>query len=204
MITDAERTNVRKAFVVVGFLIAACVGGARAQSAGGNVAEAARPPLPTAKGQHCATLKGQTGTDYYCASPVRQPQAGSRYDVDHLFSNLSSEAWVEGQRGQGIGEWITIDFRELRSVKAVIIRNGYQKNADIFSRNGRVQKLRLVFSQGETQTLTLKDDMDLQKIAIDPAVSAWWVQFIIDDVYPGSRYADTAITKLFLTSEPVR
>jgi hypothetical protein len=169
-----------------------------------QIAEATPTPLPHAAGEKCATLRGQTGTDYYCASSVRAPQFGNRYGVDHLFSNSSDEAWVEGKPGQGVGEWITIDFREPRLVKAVIVRNGYQKSRDIFARNSRVRRLRLVFSQGETQTLTLADNMDLQRIALDPPVSASWVQFIIDDVYPGSTYADTAVTKLFLTSDPVR
>jgi hypothetical protein len=86
----------------------------------------------------------------------------------------------------------------------VIIRNGYQKNPDIFSKNGRVRTLRLVFSQGESQALTPADSMDLQRIALDPPVSAYWVQFIIDDVYPGSISSDTAISKLFVTADPVR
>jgi hypothetical protein len=167
-------------------------------------ASAALTPRPHAAGEKCATLKGQTGTDYYCASSVRAPQSGNSYGVDHLFSNTSSEAWVEGKPGEGVGEWITIEFHEFRLVKAVIARNGYQKSPDIFKKNGRVSRLRLVFSQGETRTLTLADNMDLQKIALDPAVSATWVQFIIDDVYPGSAYSDTAITKLWVTADPVR
>jgi hypothetical protein len=166
------------------------------------IAESARQPRPRAAGEKCATLKGQTGTDFYCASSVLAPQFGNSYGGDNLFSNKPGEAWVEGKPGPGIGEWITIDFDELRLVKAVIVRNGYQKNRDIFSKNSRVRLLRLVFSQGETQTLTLGDNMDLQKIALDPPVSAYWVQFIIDDVYPGSAYSDTAISKLFVTADP--
>ena len=163
-----------------------------------------RTPRPRAAGESCATLRGQTGTDFYCASSVLAPQFGNSYAVSHLFSNTTSEAWVEGKPGQGIGEWITIDFDELRLVKAVIVRNGYQKNPDIFSKNSRVRRLRLVFSQGETQTITLQDRMDLQTIALDHPVSAYWVQFIIDDVYPGSTYTDTAISKLFVTADPMR
>jgi hypothetical protein len=168
------------------------------------IAEPARTPRPRAAGEKCATLKGQTGTDFYCASSVLAPQFGNTYGVDNLFSNKPGEAWVEGKPGQGVGEWVTIDFNELRLVKAVIVRNGYQKNSDIFSKNNRVRRLRLVSSQGETQTLTLRDSMDLQTIALDPPFSAYWVQFIIDDIYPGSTYSDTAISKLFVTADPLR
>jgi hypothetical protein len=197
-------------FTVAAFLALTFVASTRAEDGVSSAAnatrsvEAAKRPLPRAKGQKCAVLRGQTGTDYYCASSVLRPQADNSYGVDHLFSNSSSEAWVEGRPGQGVGEWIVIDFREFRQVRAVIVRNGYQKSADTFSKNSRVQKLRLAFSQGESQTLTLQDNMELQKIAIDPAIGAYWVQFIIDDVYPGSAHADAALTKLWLTSDPVR
>jgi hypothetical protein len=169
-----------------------------------RIEDTTRTPRPHASSEKCATLKGQTGTDFYCASSVRAPQFGNSYGVDNLFSNKTGEAWVEGKPGQGVGEWVTIDFDELRLVKAVIVRNGYQKNRDIFSKNSRVRRLRLLFSQGETQALTLGDNMELQTIALDPPVSAYWVQFIIDDVYPGSAYSDTAISKLFVTADPPR
>ena len=64
-----------------------------------------------------------------------------------------ASAWVEGQAGQGIGEWIAIEFDGLRTVRSIVVRNGYQKSNDIFRKNNRVRQLRAVFSQGETQTL---------------------------------------------------
>jgi len=59
-----------------------------------------------------------------------------------------------------------------------------------------------VFSDGGTRTIVVQDNMDLQTIPLDPPVSGYWVQFIIDDVYPGNTYSDTAITKLFVISDP--
>jgi hypothetical protein len=176
-------------------------------------AAAAQPPVavrneqqvrtarPRAAGEACAVLHGATSSDSYCASSVLRPQLGNSYGTANLFSNDNAEAWVEGRPGAGIGEWITIEFPELRLVRAVIVRNGYQKTRDIFLRNARVRRLRLVFSGGETEILTLRDSMDLQTLTLASPVRAWWVQLVVEDVYPGTRYDDTAITKLFLTSE---
>lgn len=105
------------------------------------IAEHAVTPRPRVAGEKCATLRGQTGTDLYCASSVLAPQFGNTYGVGHLFSNKTGEAWVEGKPGQGIGEWITIDFGELRLVKALIVRNGYQKSSAVFVKNNRVKNL---------------------------------------------------------------
>jgi hypothetical protein len=164
----------------------------------------AQAPAPHVAGEYCADLRGATGVDYYCASSVLGSQSRNQYGVDNLFSNTSKEAWVEGVPGQGIGEWVTIDFKELRSVKAVILRNGYQKRPDLFAKNSRVRKFKIVTSTGETRDIDLKDTMDLQTIPIDPPVTTTWIKFVVDDVYPGASYTDTAVTKLFVTSEPVR
>ncbi|MDF2119419.1 discoidin domain-containing protein [Roseiarcaceae bacterium H3SJ34-1] len=186
------------------FLAATVFSTALAMAAQGSKDAKPAQPRPRAAGEKCSVLRGQTGTDFYCASSVLAPQSGSSYGVDHLFSNKTGEAWVEGKPGQGIGQWITIDFKAPREVKALIIRNGYQKDSETFSKNSRISRLRLVFSEGETRAIAVPDTMDLQTIAIDPPVRSFWVQFIIDDVYPGSAYSDTAISKLFVTSEPVR
>ena len=61
----------------------------------------------------------------------------------------------------------------------------------------------MVFSGGETQTFILEDKIS---VAIPDAAAgrcrAYWVKFIIDDVWAGNKYTDTAITKLLVNSEP--
>jgi hypothetical protein len=85
-------------------------------------------------------------------------------------------------------------------VKSLMVSTGYQKNAEVFARNSRVSKLRLVFSEGEVQAYDLADRQGLQEIVLAPPVkSAEWVQVVIDGVFPGSRFTDTAISKLFVT-----
>src|SRR5262249_53410463 len=92
---------------------------APAAESSGKTEPAKMPPLPRVRGQRCAILHGALNTEYYCASSVLQPRGRIRYTVDHLFSNSNAETWVEGKRGPGIGEWITIAFKERRLIKAV-------------------------------------------------------------------------------------
>jgi hypothetical protein len=163
-----------------------------------------RVPRPRAAGEDRASLSGPFGPTRYCASSALAPQPGNTYGVRHLFSTDLDTAWVEGRPGQGVGEWVAVEFERPKLVKTIVIRNGYQKNADVFQNNGRVRRLKLVFSQGETQTLTLEDRDGAQVIALDPGVKTYWVQFLIEDVYPGSRFTDTAISKLIVETEPAR
>ncbi len=161
----------------------------------------ARTPRPRAAGESCATLAAPAGTDLYCASSVLAPQFGNSYGVRNLFGPDESTAWVEGVAGQGVGQWIVVEFDGLRLVRNITLRNGYQKNADIFGKNGRVRQLRLVFSGGESQVVVLEDRRGPQVITMDRPIKSYWVQLVIDEVYPGWRYPDTAISKLAIGSE---
>lgn len=166
-----------------------------------GAAARAQSPAPHVPGEYCADLHGASATDYYCTSSVLDARSGA-YSVDHLFSNSNREAWVEGVAGQGTGEWIVIDFKEPRSVSAVLIRNGYQKTPRLFARNGRVKRFKVTMSNGESRAVDIRDVTDQQTIPINPPVRASWIKFVIDDVYPGSAHDDTAITKLWVTSSP--
>jgi hypothetical protein len=160
-----------------------------------------RASRPRAAGENCAATNRPAGIDTYCASSVRSPEYGNSYGVRNLFSTDEASAWVEGVVGQGVGEWIVVEFDGLRSVKHITIHNGYQKNADIFGKNSRVRRVRVIFSQGETRTVPLEDRRGAQTISLDRPIKAYWVQLVIEDVFPGARYTDTAISKLSISSE---
>ncbi len=158
---------------------------------------ALRPQRPSEAGESCA----RNGYETYCASSVLKPQYGNSYGVANLFDASTGTAWVEGEPGNGIGEWITIEFETLRRVKSIHVQNGYQKSNDIFQKNNRVRQLRVVFSGGESQIFILEDRPSVQLLTLQRPVEAYWLKLIIDDVWAGNKYTDTAITKLLVNSE---
>lgn len=159
-----------------------------------------RPPRPSAAGESCA----RSGFETYCVSSMLKPQFGNSYGAANLFDASTGTAWVEGASGNGVGEWITIEFETVRRVKSIHVQNGYQKSPDIFANNNRVRQIRVLFSGGESQTFVLDDKLSAQLLMLRPPVSAHWMQFIIDDVWAGNKYTDTAITKLLVNSDPVQ
>ncbi|SCB37535.1 Caspase domain-containing protein [Bradyrhizobium yuanmingense] len=159
-----------------------------------------RPPRPSAAGESCA----RSGFETYCVSSMLKPQFGNSYGAANLFDASTGTAWVEGASGNGVGEWITIEFETVRRVKSIHVQNGYQKSRDIFAKNNRVRQIRVLFSGGESQTFVLDDKLSAQLLMLRPPVSAHWMQFIIDDVWAGNKYTDTAITKLLVNSDPVQ
>ncbi len=151
----------------------------------------------------CAERRVAAGVDRYCASSALPTQGANQYGVQNLFGDPNT-AWVEGVPGLGISEWISIEFDAMREIASVTLQNGYQKSTDIFAKNTRVRRLRAVFSEGEKLTLPLEDKMGTQTIPLDHPIRAKWVQLFIEDVYPGTRYTDTAISKLSIASERAR
>jgi len=158
---------------------------------------AVRPTRPGAPGESCA----RNGDETYCVSSVLRPQFGNSYGPQNLFAGSTGDAWVEGRDGNGVGEWVTIEFDGLRLVKSITVRNGYQKSSDIFRKNNRVRQLRVMFSQGETQTFSVPDRLGQEQFNLAKPVKAYWMKFIIDDVWAGNKYTDTALTKLVVSSE---
>jgi Caspase domain len=161
---------------------------------------AVRPQRPGAASERCA----RNGVETYCVSSVLPSQFGNSYGPENLFKAADGVAWVEGKSGHGIGEWITVEFDELRTIKAIELRSGYQKNADIFAKNGRVRQLQMMFSDGETMILTPPDRPGAELYKLERPVRAYWIKFTIEGVYPGKTYSDTAISKLLVSSEPAR
>jgi hypothetical protein len=161
---------------------------------------AAIAPRPGAPNEICA----RNGAETYCVSSVLPGQFNNAYGPANLFSGPQGVAWVEGRQGQGVGEWITVEFDGLRRVRSFVFRNGYQKDDDIWRKNGRVKRLLLQTSSGERIPLELDDRPGVQTWTMNKPVDAQWLKFTIDDVYPGSRYSDTALSKLTVNSERIR
>ncbi|MFO1183521.1 MAG: caspase family protein [Bauldia sp.] len=165
----------------------------------------ARPPRPRSPSESCAPYRTASGAlDTYCVSSVLDPQAGIAYGVTNLFNADMQTAWIPDNKPRSIGEWLTVEFDGLRTVRSFSVANGYQKSVDVFSRNARVKQLRVVLSDGTSYDFTLDSKFGRQEIALPRPAAAYWVQFVIRDTYPGERFIDTAIAKLFVNSEPAR
>ena len=162
----------------------------------------------------CADRSTPAGTDKYCVSSVLKGDPVVNrftYGPASLFDDAESTAWVEGVDGQGIGEWITVEFDQIRLVKAIEINNGYNKDRDIYLKNGRVKGVRVEFSRDRVEssrddkkTLVLKDTSAMQPIPLpkDQPLKAYKIKFTIESVYPGTKWEDTAISELHIVSEP--
>ncbi|MCO6184647.1 caspase family protein [Rhizobium sp. L1K21] len=154
---------------------------------------ATKPDRPFAS---CAYATLGTLSGELCATSVLDPQYGNRYGGVNLGDNQLRTAWVEGVAGDGIGQSVLISFDSPKTINGIRLVNGYAKNGDIFAKNGRVRELLVATSSGYSQTITLHDNSDWQRLDLPPLNDVSWIMLEIGSVYRGSKYKDTAISEL--------
>lgn len=126
----------------------------------------------------------------------------SEYNMTHYAKRVVdddlSTAWVEGVKGQGEGESITLKFDDEYEVKGLRIYSGYQKKADLYKKNSRPEKLRVTFADGSSEVCELRDVNDMQELAFKNAVVTDKITIAIEAVYKGSKYEDTVISEIYI------
>lgn len=111
--------------------------------------------------------------------------------------------WVEGERDDGIGEYIEFDLypsTDYRHDKYRIrILNGYVNPLlpHLFKENNRIKTATVETDKGYKNTITFEDVVEFTDFFIPMKEDGpTHVKITIDEVYKGSKYSDTSITAL--------
>jgi hypothetical protein len=110
---------------------------------------------------------------------------------DHRIST----AWAEGRKDDGLGEWLQMIFPMPRMLNRIRIVNGCHNSGERYVLNNRVKEAQLTFSNGSTQTITLKDHHKTQTINIRP-VRTMSVKLTIRSIYKGKVGHTTCLAEL--------
>ena len=117
--------------------------------------------------------------------------------------------WAEGKTDEGIGESIEFDImsvydaysdgagrKEIRGDIKVSILNGFVNpyKQSLFYENNRIKKASIYVDGKKYMDLTFNDFVEFTEFEI-PAESKH-VKIVIDEVYKGTKYNDTCITKI--------
>jgi len=143
-----------------------------------------------------------------------------------VFDDSIDTAWVEGGKGDGIGEFIILNIDYLKLVKSICIMPGFARNEYLFHANNRPKKLRMILFQSDGKSLdriqkaksieiknvikfteiifNLKDERKYQCFDV-PDYSAIYNKYPsvrmlleIKSVYRGNKYHDTCISEIKL------
>jgi len=137
------------------------------------------------------------------ASTVLASQGKHKYLANYVCDDDPTTAWVEGNPDYGIGEFIEFNNPIIMGDGEISILNGYQSSKTAWDNNSRVKKFKVSLNGKDFAILELADVMGAQiftlpSILLNSIVGEKDVlRFTILEVYPGTKYKDTAISGIF-------
>lgn len=130
----------------------------------------------------------------------------STYSVEAVLDGNKDTCWAEGVDGNGEGEYIEIHFREPIYLTDISLLNGYMKNEDVFNKNGKIRRIELSYSDGNSHE-SLLDEYEFQDVE-GQAYSDWisygspiytdYLKVTILKASHGEKYEDTCLSELQL------
>ncbi len=125
-----------------------------------------------------------------------------RYNKSYLTDG-TLQPWCEGKPGDGIGEAITLNFKEPVQFWAIYISNGYH-HGKYFALNNRIKGLEILSNGKPISTVELRDEPGAQLVRLGPdgksgdskVITTTAITLRILSVYPGKKDRDTCITEI--------
>ena len=137
-----------------------------------------------------------------CSATSALTEKGYTYSASNLCSSKIGSPWVEGVKGSGIGEKITIintkeqlpPWQESFSGGALIIFNGFisYEKPYLYEYNNRVKEIKVYTSKDDYSFIVKLEDTPNPQIIFLPCDAADTILEIIS-VYKGTRFDDTCI-----------
>jgi len=127
------------------------------------------------------------------ASSTLSDQAGNTYAARNIMDGDASTAWCEGVKGDGIGEWVKIDFGSMQELKGFNLINGLAKSSNAFQVNNRVKRMKMEFSNGQIMMI---DNDFIKNEFLDNPVQTSFVKITIEAVERGTKYHDTCMSEI--------
>ena len=109
--------------------------------------------------------------------------------------NYSHIPWVEGAKGYGINETISVEFKN--QIYGFSILNGYAdiQNMKLFKENSRVKKLKVEDLTNKLEyTMNFEDKVYFNYLELSKPSKS--IKLTILDVYKGTKYQDTCISAM--------
>ncbi|GAA0178985.1 hypothetical protein SH2C18_19450 [Clostridium sediminicola] len=133
------------------------------------------------------------------ASSTLQETVSGKTNV-HSIINISnsdmSTAWVEGTKGDGIGEWISFNSNEKFNLDSLQLANGYSKSESSYNKNNRVAEIEIISSKGDKRYFNFDDNtLTMQNCDVN-FHDITGVKIVITKIYKGTKYNDLCISEL--------
>ncbi|MBI2335394.1 MAG: hypothetical protein HYU97_01345 [Deltaproteobacteria bacterium] len=116
------------------------------------------------------------------------------YDVMNLFDSRFEYAWSTAKITTGVS--LRFNFDQGETVEKLRIWNGYQRSDIHCFSNARVKTFLLEGDNGYHETVTLKDIMGFQDVALPKPFTGKELTMTVQEAYPGKQYQDLVVSEL--------
>jgi hypothetical protein len=132
----------------------------------------------------------------YTTSSTYEADADGSYEPTNLHDGAVDSLWCEGVAdGDGTGEWIEFDLGGAKPISKLHLVNGNAYNIMYFMKSNRATELKLDFSDGSSQTVTVKGSPSPQTIELSP-VTASSVKVSFTAVQAGKEFNDLCMAEM--------
>ncbi|MFU8893014.1 MAG: NADase-type glycan-binding domain-containing protein [Luteolibacter sp.] len=137
------------------------------------------------------------------ASSTLAPEGEYRYDATNIRDVWEDNAWSEGAKGNGVGEWLELTPAAAKPLIDIRIKPGYQKTTDrgldLFTANARPKNVRVELNGEHRFDVEIQDREEEVVIPVrgyDKAVRK--IRLTFTEVYPGELFDDMCVTTVRL------
>ncbi|HYX38942.1 MAG TPA: hypothetical protein VE954_38035 [Oligoflexus sp.] len=127
------------------------------------------------------------------------PDKHNSFKAEQLGDDDTETAWIEGVKGSGIGETVTLtDIRGTPNQLAIF--PGYGRSRELYFANNRVASLNVRINDKDSFVATFPDELRPWHVIELPPIQGKWekIELRIQGVYKGKKYDDTAISGVSL------
>ena len=132
----------------------------------------------------------------YTDSSSYLKEKNKNYPVENLDKYYVDSPWVEGVKGDGIGEGFTIKNTTKIVYPYILIMNGYisYRKPYLYKQNNRIKKIKVTgIKSGKSEVLNVLDTPHPQTVNISFISEPEDIRIEIADVYKGTKYDDTCL-----------
>ena len=139
------------------------------------------------------SLSNYTQIPFYFASATSELKEGDiLFTATYAMDDSMNRPWVEGVRGDGSGETLTLSFSKTESIDLLSLSLGYARNSQLYYMNNRPKTIRFTFSDGSSVDYLFGDVNQEQIVQFSKTIQTSFVKMTILDVYSG-EVDDTCI-----------
>ena len=142
-----------------------------------------------------STSDGSANVKSWKTSSTYEADADGNYEAANMADTAMDTMWCEASEGDGVSEWVEASFASRTEISTLNLVNGNGYNIMYAMKGNLATELLLTFSDGSTQTVTVKASGIPQKVSFSPVTTSS-VKVTVMTLRKGKEFNDLCFSEL--------